>query len=398
MRKGFLVIGLILLFVFMSINPSIAVDNAKKSSLLVSDGNILYVGGSGEGNYSRIQDAINNANAGDTVFVFDDSSPYYENVVINKSINLIGEDKNTTVIDAGGNGTVIKLDASYVTISGFTIQKCGEEEIGEGGGIRITGSRDNIITGNIITNNICYGIYCCSIEFFSRNIISGNIVTNNRDGICLDVSYNNEVYDNYIENNSESGIYVGSTTFYSGNTKKSSDEYYNNIYRNIIIKNKKGIYMPWAQYTNVFKNEITNNYFGIFLDAPYFTNCIYNNIYQNNIHNNNCGIVASTYCGAVGGNNISKNNIVNNSKGLCITASKENFISARITHNTISSNNFIGNKITVIFKYASFLDRNHWESNYWGKPRNLPYPIFGLIFFFPWVNFDWHPVKEPYDI
>jgi len=30
--------------------------------------NILYVGGSGEGNYSSIQDAIDNASDGDTIF------------------------------------------------------------------------------------------------------------------------------------------------------------------------------------------------------------------------------------------------------------------------------------------------------------------------------------------
>jgi hypothetical protein len=45
----------------------------------------LYVGGTGEGNYSRIQDAIDDAVDGDTVFVYDDSSPYYEHIRINKS-------------------------------------------------------------------------------------------------------------------------------------------------------------------------------------------------------------------------------------------------------------------------------------------------------------------------
>ena len=65
---------------------------------LVEAPSTLYVGGVNPGNYSKIQDAINDSVDGDTVYVFDDSSPYYENIIVDKSINLIGEDKNTTVI------------------------------------------------------------------------------------------------------------------------------------------------------------------------------------------------------------------------------------------------------------------------------------------------------------
>ena len=64
-----------------------------------NNGKILYVGGSGPGNFTNIQDAIDFAINGDTVFVFDDSSPYFENLIINKSINLLGEKRHTTIID-----------------------------------------------------------------------------------------------------------------------------------------------------------------------------------------------------------------------------------------------------------------------------------------------------------
>ena len=43
---------------------------------------ILYVGGNGPNNYTTIQQAITNATNGDTVFVYDDSSPYFEHIII----------------------------------------------------------------------------------------------------------------------------------------------------------------------------------------------------------------------------------------------------------------------------------------------------------------------------
>jgi len=82
--------------------PTTAQTTEKTQS--TSRGNWLYVGGSGPGNYTRIQDAIDNASDwGDTVFVYDDSSPYYEFLIINKSISLIGENKDTTIIKGYNN-------------------------------------------------------------------------------------------------------------------------------------------------------------------------------------------------------------------------------------------------------------------------------------------------------
>ena len=61
-----------------------------------SGGTWLYVGGSGLKNYTRIQDAIDNASEGDTVYVY--SGWYNESIDIKKSIVVCGEDRNTTFI------------------------------------------------------------------------------------------------------------------------------------------------------------------------------------------------------------------------------------------------------------------------------------------------------------
>jgi len=163
MIKRYLVVGITFLFVFMSFNPSFAVDNVKKSSMPVSNGNILYVGGSGERNYSKIQDAINDASDGDTVFVYDDSSPYKENVIIDKSIKLLGENRNTTLIKSFGK--IIQVNANKVQISGFTIQYYG---ILLSNGIFVRASSSETIISNNIIQDLGYGI----IIYSSNNSLS----------------------------------------------------------------------------------------------------------------------------------------------------------------------------------------------------------------------------------
>jgi parallel beta-helix repeat protein len=239
------------------------------------------------------------------------------------------------------------------------------------------------------------------------NDISKNIVTKNRFGVVLDVSTYNEVYDNYVEDN-QIGIFVGSSALPSESREQSLDEYYNNIYRNTILNNHIGIDIEPASFTNVFQNNIMNNDYGISINAPYHTMCNYNNIYQNNIHNNTYGIHAITGGSIIAANNISENNFFYNAEGISLCS--YNFIlNGNIANNTFSNNNFIGNNNTAYFEdFFICIGSNEchgpdqWVGNYWGKARLLPYLIKGKLkifkFSIPWVTFDWHPAKEPYDI
>ena len=112
--KKVLILGIIVLFLGVGSQPAFAMNLVKstninqeqeiedsitsvsyqimESIIPLDSGNTLYVGGDGPGNYTRIQDAVNNASDGDTVFVYDDSSPSFERISINKSINLVGQD------------------------------------------------------------------------------------------------------------------------------------------------------------------------------------------------------------------------------------------------------------------------------------------------------------------
>jgi hypothetical protein len=147
-----LVFGSFLILTCTCIFPSIETVRAHDDA---RSGQTWYVGGSGPGNYSSIQVAVNMANNGDAVFVYDDSSPYHEQVVIGKSIMLLGENKDTTVIDGGGvYGRNILIAASGVTIRGFTLQNTRYLMFWSGSIWLEWGHLSNVvITDNIITHH-----------------------------------------------------------------------------------------------------------------------------------------------------------------------------------------------------------------------------------------------------
>ncbi len=213
-----LVIGITLLFVLGSVLTVNAYDNKEKASTL---GVTLYVGGSGPGNYTTIWDAVVDATDGDTVFVYDYSSPYYEHVPIYSKISLIGENKDTTVIDGNGTGNVITVSSDWVTISGFTIQNGGNGMYLEGrtnttisnniikdhtlDGILFYSSCDyNTVSGNTVSDNDGTGIKFSS--FSEHNIISENLISNNLNGTSLAAYAYGEITGNSFEGNTEYGL------------------------------------------------------------------------------------------------------------------------------------------------------------------------------------------------
>jgi len=191
--KKIIALGIVFLFVFMSftsisgnqINNQIIRPSVKSS--------ILYVGGSSPGNYSSIQDAVDNASDGDTVFVY--NGVYYEHLGIGKDINLFGQDKEETVIDASGIETAVEI-GGYVNLSGFTIRNAEE-----GVSNFYLPPPDDIyqflVFGNIIKNNFV-GF---ALSGNSNNIIKDNIISHNELGINFFLADNYEVNNNnFIKN------------------------------------------------------------------------------------------------------------------------------------------------------------------------------------------------------
>ena len=235
-------------------------------------GNIFYVGGSGPNNYTSIQDAIDKASDGDTVFVYNNSSPYYENLIIDKSIQVIGEDRDSTLI----NGTklnryldTVNITADNVYINGFSIND--NPGYYYQAAILIVGNYAKVSNCKIYNNNwigismlgSSYSqIYDCELYY---NLMAIHLIDSNENEIINCLCYKNgddillfkNAHNNQIVNctcigNGFSGIHV----------QQSSG---NQIMNCTVYNGYEGIGLASAPNTAMQGNILNNNYenFGI---------------------------------------------------------------------------------------------------------------------------------------
>ncbi len=216
--------------------------------------------------YATIQEAID-ADAtlnGHTIQV--DSGTYYENVVVNKSVSLVGENEFSTIIDGRALGNVIQITASNVSVTGFTVRNsmfgyAGIHVYGSSGnnlssnivkdnynGIYLYGSSDSIVEGNEVSGNE-YGIHL----YGSTNIsVLNNIGSGNMNGIHLDVSTNNVLTDNDVSSNSWNGIYLYES---SGNILSEN---------HIVLNQGRGIRLHYSFNNTLENNDVSRNGYGIY--------------------------------------------------------------------------------------------------------------------------------------
>jgi len=255
-----------ILFVFSSVLPITISDNP-------SFGNMIYVDddntegpwdGSQDHPYQHIQDAIDQAKDADKIIV--NNGIYNEYIIINKSIQLMGENRETTILkNSDDNDTILIDNTNNVNIKNITIDCSSQEKVNgmcisqcnycyfsnnkiiaktkQDYGITIIGSH-NIIENNIITGyNFSHGIASYTGSF---NIITNNAIKSCLTGIYVFLSHENNIEKNSIVN-CINGIYV-------------EEANNNNIKSNFISNNQRGIFCSYAsdntiQYNNFISNE-----------------------------------------------------------------------------------------------------------------------------------------------
>jgi parallel beta-helix repeat protein len=289
--------------------------------------------------YSNIQEAIDAAEVGDTIRVYDGT--YYENIVMNKTVSLIGNGSTTTTIDGGGNGDVIQITANWMNISGFNITNAGTGA-GDYGiwiissnnsifdnsfsfnrdGIHLNGyggqcnfnrlinncffkNGKNSISGSIANhtifqNNLCDDPIGMTFDASSYMIIINNIIENNNYGIKIFGSSAGTCNSNLIENNSISSKHIGISFWEATNITISNNSittcttgisgylYFSaKICGNFIMNNSEGIKIQIAKYNLIVNNTIFQNTVGIIIQKWWTGDpSTDNTIYHNNIYNN----------------------------------------------------------------------------------------------------------------
>ncbi len=199
--------------------------------------------------YQTIQDAVDSVFPLYTVYVM--NGTYHENVIVNKTVRIVGEDAQTTIVDGGGIGSVITISEPGVTIKDLTVRNSSKELYNAG--IKTLTLRAN----NTIENNI---IYDCDIGLFLNyayddtwNVVKGNTIYQNRQGIYVHWSNSNEISGNVIKDNSEVGL-------------EMQRSLYCHVKGNIFSDNSKfGIYIRGASHSNIIDsyNKICNSSIGI---------------------------------------------------------------------------------------------------------------------------------------
>jgi parallel beta-helix repeat protein len=353
---------------------------------------IIYVDEDGTANYTKIQDAINIANVGDTIYVY--SGTYPEILNIRKSIVLQGEDTETTIIQRPENisDTLITIfSANEVQIKGFTINNLkfkpyvyesieiySDNDVisnnkfisADNADILLNGALNTKIINNTFTSN---GILIRlsgveHLEDWNTQTIENNYI----NGKPI-IYYKNNHHGDIVPSNSGQVIFANCSNFTIENLHLENSycgiqlgfSSYNNIFNNTIEnKNRigygpenqntigKGIYLFNSNFNNIIGNTVSGCHDGISFTERSTKNMIKNNvltennngIYHYGLSNNNSLInntilnneFAGIYLDSFSVGDIVSNNYISNSRyGIILALSCNN--------NTICRNNIRNN-------------------------------------------------------
>ncbi len=252
-------------------------------------GNTLFVG-DGQ-TYKRIQDAIDNASAGDTVRVYDGT--YYENVTINKKLTIIGNGSLNTIIDGNNKDSVVRVNEDVCIIKGFKITGSGT-----------WGFHPDLTAAFLIRANNTRIIECtCENNFDGIDIDSGNFNiiencicnSNTDDGMDIYFAKGTQILNCTITRSNDDAIRL--TDCYDSGLLRNINIKFNNFRGLTLIRTDdhiidnstfmsngyEGILFTYSEKNLIKDNIIINNSnMGINLNVGTLDNIVYHNSFFEN--------------------------------------------------------------------------------------------------------------------
>lgn len=242
-------------------------------------------------NYTTIQGAIDAPETSQYNTIEVDAGVYYERLIVDKPITLLGEDRNATIIDGNGGGPVISIVSNYVTISNFTVRNAGRTNFNENRnpsacikqfasllhdiriennvmsnavwGVLMVGSDSSSISNNIISDIVFAAIDLGSpYNLVNRNItISGNLIFDFQSfGIMIDGDTQNSIIANNTVRNGYCGIVSGSNVgslISPSNNLLDGNVLEDSVGVNLLLYSREGD--SQESYTNIFRrNSLIN--------------------------------------------------------------------------------------------------------------------------------------------
>jgi parallel beta-helix repeat protein len=337
-------------------------------------------------NFTSIQDAINAAQTGDTVFVY--NGTYYENVIVNRTINLVGEDRNGTTINGGGAGDTVSIREDYVNVSDFRVTNSGNAQFpdfdagidlhyvhrcrvtnnnvswNDGQGIYLHYSDENNFTSNIVSDNFHNGFYLTYSNLC--NLVGNKVISNGQQGIFLSDSNGIQLRGNNV---SYTIIGYGICILRSPNVNATDNTMFGDGFA--LLGDK-------IEYWNTHNIDLTNTANGkpvyywknqtggtVPLGAGHviLANCTDTKVENQNIDNVSIGIqLGFCYYNEIIGNNVSSNNDMgiaiyysnwNDVTGNTVVKSMWNFAIIGSNENNITSNKVIDGSMGIHIAYSS---------------------------------------------
>jgi nitrous oxidase accessory protein len=318
---------------------------------------------SADGVTTSIQQALRNAEPGDTVQV--EAGTYRGNILLDRRITLEGIGNPT--IQGEGRGSVITVTADGCTVRGFIVERSGTMLVDEDSGILIK-SNGNRIEGNEL-RDVLFGIYLFNS---SHNVLVGNSIQGRArlelgergSGIHIWNSNDNVINDNTISETRD-GMYLQ-------NTSRSS------IQRNRVSDLRYGLHYMFSDDNTFEDNVFQNNVAGAAI--MYSKRIIFRrNAFLHNRGFSSFGILFQDTEACIAEDNIIADNVV----GIFLEALRKssfrrNLVAANdvaiqaftsASENTFESNNFVANlsPMQVIGKRTTTQWSQAGVGNYWNE-------------------------------